>query len=76
MINELADTNRAGMEHVSLLVITLGYKEFAEGEARSDNTIIDSNQERATIDRWGNGDWIISFGSLKIRTKMIRVICG
>ena len=44
------------MEHISVSVITVGYKHLAIGRIRLDDTPIHSNQAGAFIDRQGCGD--------------------
>ena len=48
---KLANTNRAGTEHVSLLAINIGHENLAISRARLDDMLIHTNQARASIDR-------------------------
>ena len=62
----MVDTNRIGMEHISLSVITIGSKELAIiivwlGE----NLIMHANQAIGSIDRRGHGDLGFSLGTQK-----------
>ena len=58
------------MEHITLSVITVGYRELVIGRARLEETLIHTNQPSASIDRRGHSDWEISFGSHKSFNKM------
>ena len=58
------------MEHVLLLAIAIGSKYHAISRARSDNTLIITNQERASIDRRGHNYRGIHFGNQKICNKI------
>ena len=53
------------MEHVLLLVITIGSKELAISRVRLDDTLICTNQLIASIERRGHSDWDIYFGIRK-----------
>ena len=76
MPDQSEKTNFTGMEHILLLVITVGSKELAIGRARLDNILIHYNQSRASIDRRGNGDWYISLGIINSCTEMNRIQSG
>ena len=54
--NKLANTNHAGMEHILLLVITIGSQELAIGRVRLDYALIHSNKVNDSIDIWGHSD--------------------
>ena len=70
MTDQLANTTRAGMGHILLLVITVGSKGFVVGGALSDDTLIHSNQANDTIDRQLHNDWNISLVSLNSCAEM------
>ena len=61
MTDQLANTNRAGMEHIELLVISVGSKELAIERARLGDTLIHINQTSAFIGIKGHGVREISF---------------
>ena len=61
--NKLENSNRVGMEHVSLSDITIGSEDLAI--RRSDDTLINTNQVSAYIDIWEHGYWDFSFDSRK-----------
>ena len=65
-----SNANHTRTEHVSFWVINLGYKEITGIRDRLNNTLLSTNQESASINRWGHGDWKISFGSWKSCNKM------
>ena len=58
------------MEHISLLVMTVGSKELAIGRSCSYDMLIHSDQDISSNDRSGHGDWYISLVSLKSCTEM------
>ena len=49
------------MEHLSLLDITIGYKDITISREHPDNMLINTNQSSASIDRRGHSDQEISF---------------
>ena len=69
MTDKLDYNNRSGVEHVLFLVITEGSKELEVGGVHSENTIIQSNQASANIDRLVQGDYNISLIILKSCTE-------
>ena len=70
MIDQLENTNRTGMEHALLLVITVGSKYIAIDRAHSGDMIINSNQASACIYRRGRSDRDIFIGSLNSCTEI------
>ena len=50
MTVQFANTNRNGMEHIALLVLTVGSKYLTLGRARSYDNLIQNNQLRTSID--------------------------
>ena len=70
MIDQSANTNRTRTEHVYLSDIAIWSKELAISIERLDNTIIHTNQAISSIDRQGNSEWDMSFGSRKSCNKM------
>ena len=70
MADQSENTNRTGMEHISLLVITVRSKELVIERARLDDAPIHSNQSGASVDKWGHSDREIPLGSLKSGTEI------
>ena len=58
------------MEHIALLFISVGSKELAIGGARSENTLIHTNQLSASIDIRVHSDWEIFFKITNSYNKM------
>ena len=54
-MDQLADTNRTRMEHISLSEITIGSKELVISSAQlGDKLIVHANQAITYSDRWGH----------------------
>ena len=69
--DQLADTNRTRMEHLSLPATTIGLKYIEIGTVRLGNNIItEANQASVVIYRWGHNDRDFPFGSRKSGNKM------
>ena len=69
--DQLSDTNRNKMEHLSLSAITIWSKDLKISSAQlGDNIIVNSNQSRTYIDRRGHYDWYLPFGIQKIGNGM------
>ena len=62
------------MEHIAFLNITIGSKELSISRTRLDDTLISTNQSSAYIDRLGNGDWDIAFGSQGSCKKWVMIL--
>ena len=62
-MDQLANTNRDGMEYVLLLTIAIGSEDLAISRDFWDETLIHTNQSISYIDIHGNGDWDLSLGS-------------
>ena len=66
-MNQLADTNRTKMEHLSLTSMTKGSKYLAISGVRLGHKILmHTNQLMDTIDKQGHGDQNFLFASQKI----------
>ena len=66
----MENTNRDGMEHISLRTIVIGSEEPAMSRSYSDDKLIHTNQVSDSIDRHGHGKWDFSIGSWKNGKKM------
>ena len=70
-MDQSADTNRTGMDNLSLSAITIGSKEIAVGSARLGKNIIEgSSQASASVERRGHRDQDFPFGSRESGNKM------
>ena len=70
MTVQFANTNRNGMEHIALLVLTVGSKYLTLGIARSYENLIHNNKLRTSIDMRLHGYQYISSKDQKICNKM------
>ena len=69
--DQLADTNHTRTDHLLFLATNIGPKEITISIKRlGDNIIVEDNQARSSIDRRGNGNRDLPFGSWKSGNKM------
>ena len=62
MTYQLETTNNAGMEHVSLSAMTIGFEGLTIRKSHLDDTLIHTNQASASLDTHGHNGCYFSFG--------------
>ena len=66
------DNNCTRMEHLLLSAITIGSNELTTDSSQlGDKLVMEANQSRSSIDRWGNAKQGFPFGGKKSGNKMI-----